>query len=42
MSQTQAQFFYCQVTGVQQLFRFFDGMASQVMKKKDFIPEPPK
>ncbi|HEY3251322.1 MAG TPA: DUF4340 domain-containing protein [Ignavibacteria bacterium] len=35
--------FIVQVTGVQQLFRFFDGMASQVMKKKkDFVPEPPK
>jgi len=32
-----------QVMGVQQLFRVFDGIASQVMKKKkDFVPEPPK
>jgi len=32
-----------QVTGVQQLFRFYDGISAQLMKKKkDFVPEPPK
>lgn len=35
--------FMVQVTGAQQIFRIFDGVASQVMKKrKDFVPEPPK
>jgi hypothetical protein len=35
--------FMVQVTGIQQIFRIFDGIASQVMKKeKDFVPEPPK
>jgi hypothetical protein len=32
-----------QVAGIQQLFRVYDGIASQVMKKKkDFVPEQPK
>jgi hypothetical protein len=32
-----------QVSGVQQIFRVYDGIAAQVMKKrKDFVPEPPK
>ncbi len=35
--------FMVQVSGVQQLFRVYDGIASQVMKKRtDFIPPPPK
>ncbi|MCX7877004.1 MAG: DUF4340 domain-containing protein [Ignavibacteria bacterium] len=35
--------FICQVSGVNQLFRFFDGMAGQIMKKKkDFITEKKK
>ena len=32
-----------QVTGKTQLFRFSDGIAAQIIKKKtDFIPPPPK
>lgn len=32
-----------QVSGIPQLFRVFDGLAAQIMKKKkDFIPEAPK
>jgi len=32
-----------QVSGIQQIFRVFDGVASQIMKKKkDLVPEPPK
>jgi hypothetical protein len=32
-----------QVAGIQQLFRVYDGIAAQIMKKKkDFVPEPPK
>lgn len=35
--------FICQVTGVNQLFKFYSALASQIMKKKtDFIPAPPK
>lgn len=35
--------YICQVSGIQQLFKFSEGMASQLMKKrKDFIPDPPK
>jgi len=31
------------VTGVQQIFRFYDGLSAQLMKKKkDFVPAPPK
>lgn len=40
---TNPHSFIVQVSGNPQLFRFFDGMASQLMKKKkDFVPEPPK
>lgn len=40
---TNPQSFICQVSGINQLFKFYDGMASQIMKKrKDFIPEAPK
>ncbi|MBZ0204450.1 MAG: DUF4340 domain-containing protein [Ignavibacteria bacterium] len=35
--------FICQVSGVNQLFKFYASMASQIMKKKtDFVPAPPK
>ena len=35
--------FICQVSDINQLFRFYDGMASQIMKKKkDFIPDSKK
>jgi hypothetical protein len=34
--------YICQVSGVNQLFRFYSAMAAQIMKKKtDFIPQPP-
>lgn len=35
--------YICQVSGINQLFLFYEGMAAQIMKKKtDFIPAPPK
>lgn len=35
--------YICQVSGITQLFRFYDGMVSQMMKKKkDFLPEKKK
>lgn len=34
--------FIVQVSGVNQLFKFYDGLAGQLMKKrKDFVPDPP-
>ncbi len=40
---THTPSYICQVSGINQLFKFYEGMASQIMKKKkDFIPEPPK
>jgi hypothetical protein len=40
---TEPATYICQVSGIQQLFKFNQGMAGQLMKKrKDFIPDPPK
>ncbi len=40
---TTPQTYICQVSGIQQLFKFNEGMAGQLMKKKkDFIPDAPK
>ena len=40
MPNTEPVSYMCQISGVNQLFKFYDGMAAQIMKKKkDFIPE---
>jgi hypothetical protein len=40
MPNTEPVAYMVQISGVNQLFKFYDGMAAQIMKKKkDFIPE---